>query len=41
MADTVTRTTVPPEALAAMRQGEVDTQWLQEHPEVLAPYRGQ
>ena len=41
MADTVAPPKVSPELLAAMRQGEADDRWLQEHPEALAPYRGQ
>lgn len=32
---------VPPQLLEAMRQGEADREWLDEHPEVLEPFRGQ
>ncbi len=32
---------VTPALLAAMRQGEADRQWLDKHPDVLQPYRGQ
>ncbi len=28
-------------ALAAMRQGEADREWIEAHPEVLEPFRGQ
>jgi hypothetical protein len=41
MADTITRGKVSSELLAVMRQGEADDRWLQEHPEALAPYRGE
>jgi len=32
---------VTPQMLEAMRQGEADREWLEEHPEVLGPFRGQ
>lgn len=32
---------VTPQMLAALRQGEIDTRWLEEHPEALEPYRGE
>jgi hypothetical protein len=32
---------VTPQMVEAMRQGEIDNAWLQEHPEALEPYRGQ
>jgi hypothetical protein len=35
------RVVVTPEMLEAMRQGEADRTWLEEHPGVLEPYRGQ
>ena len=35
------RTEATPAMLDAMRQGEIDRQWLAEHPEVLEPYRGE
>jgi hypothetical protein len=30
-----------PQLREAVKQGELDNQWLQEHPEELEPYRGQ
>jgi len=41
MADTVEQTRLTSEMLDAMDSGERDDRWLQEHPEVLAPHRGQ
>jgi hypothetical protein len=41
MADTVTRVKVPPEVIEVLRQGESDDRWLQEHLEILEPYRGE
>ncbi|MGH2354208.1 MAG: DUF5678 domain-containing protein [Chloroflexota bacterium] len=32
---------VTPEMLEAMRQGDMDNRWLEEHPEALEPYRGE
>ena len=32
---------VTPHLQEAVRQGELDNQWLQEHPEALEPFRGQ
>jgi hypothetical protein len=41
MADTMQRVKVTPEVIEAMRLGQEDDRWLQEHHEVLEPYRGQ
>lgn len=35
------RIEVTPRMLEAMRQGQADNEWLQEHPEALKPYRGE
>jgi hypothetical protein len=32
---------VTPEVLEALRRGALDREWVDEHPEVLEPYRGQ
>jgi hypothetical protein len=32
---------VTPQMLAAMRQGEIDNEWLRTHQEALEPFRGQ
>ena len=36
-----TRIEVTPEMLEAMRRGEADNEWLQQHQEALEPYRGE
>jgi hypothetical protein len=41
MAETAERKKVSPAVIEAMREGERAVQWLQEHPEALAPYRGE
>jgi hypothetical protein len=41
MTKTVEATEVTPQMLDAMRQGEADRRWLEAHPDVLEPYRGQ
>lgn len=41
MADTAERVKVSTAVLNAMRQGQRDDRWLQEHLEVLEPYRGE